>query len=131
RSPRPPGEAEEARVEPEQPALLGAGDEERAHHPHDGDSVGEDGRPLSPDVVGDGPGEDGARDGEKAAHPEHGGRVQLVEPDVDGEGELMQGHEKATQSRAEVDGKEEPEVTRAYRVLDRPVVIALESGIVE
>src|SRR5262252_4845966 len=90
RAARAPGEAEEARMQPEEPALARARDEERADHPHDGDAVGEDGRALAPDVVGDGAREDGPRDGEEAAHAQHSRRVELVEAHVHGEGELVE-----------------------------------------
>src|SRR5499433_2863660 len=118
---RAPCKAEEASMQPEEPALARARDGERADNTHDGDAVGEDGRTLAPDVVGDGAREDGPRDGEEAAHAQHGRRVELVEAHVHGEGELMEGDEEAAEARAEIDGEEEPEVRRAYSVLHRPV----------
>src|SRR5215813_8090992 len=94
---------------------------ERADHADDGDAVGEDGRALAADVVGDGAREDGPHDGEEAAHAQHGRRIELVESHVHGKGELMKGDEEAAKSRAEIDGEEEPEVRRAYGILHRPV----------
>src|SRR5262245_3390286 len=118
---RAPREAEEASVQPEEPALTRAGYEQRADHAHEGDAIGEDGRALPPDVVGDGAREDGPHDGEEAAHAQHGRRIELVEAHVDGEGELVERDEEAAQSREEIDGEEEPEVRRADGLLHRPV----------
>src|SRR5215467_12695901 len=57
---RAPREAEEAGVQPEEPALARTRDAERADHAHDGDAVGKDGRALAPDVIRDRAREDGA-----------------------------------------------------------------------
>ena len=47
RTARPPREAEEAGVAPEQPRLLGAGDDEGGDHADDRDAVGHDRRDLA------------------------------------------------------------------------------------
>ncbi len=63
RTPRAPGEAKEAGVDPEKPGVAGARDEERADHADDRDHVGEDRGELAADVVRERPGDDRPADG--------------------------------------------------------------------
>src|SRR5438445_166741 len=128
RAARAPGQTKEARVEPEEPRVLRTRDEERADHADDRDRVGQDGRELAPDVVRDRSGDDRATDGEKAAHAEHAGGIELVEARVHRECELVQRDEEASEACAEIDREQEPEVRRGHGLGQSPVAARRASG---
>jgi hypothetical protein len=71
-------------------------------------------------VIGHGAGQDRAHDGQSASDPEHAGRVESVEPEVDGKGELVERDEKAAEPGEEVDGGQQPEVRRLHGGGERP-----------
>ena len=120
RAARPPGQAEKAGVQPQQQVLVGAGDQQGEDHAEDRDAIGQDRRDLAAEIVGQGAGDDDARHREEGAHAEHLGGIELVEADIDGEGELVQRHEKAAEPGEHIDREQQPEMRRAHRLAKAP-----------